>query len=54
MLQLPMDPNVVAETSAETPLVKASGAGHVEAVRLLLEAGAAKNVADIDGNTAPW
>ena len=44
MLQLPLDPNLVNELD-ESPLFVASAAGHVEVVRLLVDAGADKNFA---------
>ncbi|OLQ11117.1 Kinase D-interacting substrate of 220 kDa [Symbiodinium microadriaticum] len=52
LLQLPMDPDVVLNEYGHTPLMQASGNGHVEIVRLLLEAGAQKDALDCDGTTA--
>ena len=40
------------DLNGQTPLSSASDAGHVEIVRLLLEAGAEKDVADSDRRTA--
>ena len=51
MLQLPQDPDLMG-AGPRPPLSTASGAGHVEVVRLLLEAGASGNLAGNDGFTA--
>ena len=37
--------------SGETPLVKAAERGHTDGVKLLLDAGADKDVKDMDGKT---
>ncbi|CAE7614757.1 kidins220b [Symbiodinium sp. CCMP2592] len=52
LLQLPMDPDAVLNEDLHTPLMHASGNGHVDVVRLLLEAGAQKDALDCDGTTA--
>ncbi|CAE7366960.1 unnamed protein product [Symbiodinium natans] len=51
MLRLPQDPNL-ADEDDRRPILEASGGGHVEVVRLLVEAGADKDVPDVDGCTA--
>ena len=42
LLQVPLDPNLI-RTFGRTPMHHATGAGHVESMQLLIEAGAAKN-----------
>ncbi|CAE7876403.1 ANKRD50 [Symbiodinium sp. KB8] len=51
MMQLPQDPDLIG-TAEQPPVVIAAAGGHVEVLRLLLEAGADKNLADNDGSTA--
>ncbi|CAE7364411.1 Ehmt1, partial [Symbiodinium sp. CCMP2456] len=52
LLQLPMDPDAVTGEPNHTPLMVASGNGHVDVVRLLLEAGAEMEALAADGSTA--
>ena len=50
-LQQPWHPDMVRD-SGTSPLMLASQSGHVEIVRLLLEAGSDRNLANSDGYTA--
>ncbi|CAE7305917.1 ANKRD50 [Symbiodinium natans] len=54
LLQLPMDPDPDAARDAggRTPLMRASQGGTAKVAQLLLEAGAQKDVHDIEGRTA--
>ncbi|CAE6945070.1 ANKRD50 [Symbiodinium natans] len=49
ILQLPQNPDKVESSGIFTPLLEASRLGHVEMVRLLLEAGANKNLGLVNG-----
>ncbi|CAE7423020.1 unnamed protein product [Symbiodinium sp. CCMP2592] len=54
LLQLPLDPDVCDDESGKwciTLLIQASTDGHADVVQLLLEAGADKELGDIDGCT---
>ena len=50
MLQMPVDPDLL-DVQGRTALTRASVSGHAKLVRLLLEAGANKDVADNGGRT---
>eukprot|EP00439_Symbiodinium_sp_Y106_P059221 s2440_g8.t1 len=52
LLQLPMAPDAADDEFCMTSLMHASENGHVDVVQLLLEAGAEKDLRDIDGRTA--
>eukprot|EP00439_Symbiodinium_sp_Y106_P050617 s481_g6.t1 len=49
MLQLPQNPDKVEKSGVATPLLEACRLGHVDMVRLLLEAGANKNLGLVNG-----
>ena len=51
MLQQPQNPNTV-DSQGRSALMAASEAGHLEVLRLLLEAGAHVNYHDNEGETA--
>ena len=51
-LQLPQNPNVLDPEADQAPIHVAAENGQLEVVRLLLEAGADKDLAAEDGNTA--
>ena len=52
ILRLPLHPQCRQLPGRDTPLILASRGGHLEVVRLLCEAGADKDKADVDGLTA--